>query len=75
MKTWTVLALALGLQISVYATEENVHSFRAIDPDQLDDKYLTDTEEFSSRGGRENNIDPLILAAISLCVRVRCMEE
>ena len=65
MKTWTVLALALGLQISVYATEENVHSFRAIDPDQLDAKVPHGYGRVFVEAGRENNIDPLILAAIS----------
>jgi hypothetical protein len=65
MKTWTVLALALGLQISVYATEENVHSFRAIDPDQLDAKVPPGYGRVFVEAGRENNIDPLILAAIS----------
>ena len=65
MKTWTVLALAIGLQISGRATEENVHSFRAIDPDRLDAKVPHGFGRVFVEAGRQNNIDPLILAAIS----------
>jgi hypothetical protein len=65
MKIWTVLALALGLQFSGYATEENVHSFRPIDPDQLDAKVPHGFGRVFVEAGRQNNIDPLILAAIS----------
>jgi hypothetical protein len=35
MRTWTILAVALGLQISGYAAEDNVRTFRAVDPDLL----------------------------------------
>jgi hypothetical protein len=65
MKAWTIFALALGLQISCGATEENVHSFRAIDPDLLDAKVPHGFGRVFVEAGRQNNIDPLILAAIS----------
>ena len=65
MKTWAILALALGLQISSQASEENVRTFRAIDPDQLDAKVPRGFGRVFVEAGRQNNIDPLILAAIS----------
>jgi hypothetical protein len=65
MKTWAILAFALGLQISSRATEENVRTFRAIDPDQLDAKVPHGFGKVFVEAGRRNSIDPLILAAIS----------
>jgi hypothetical protein len=65
MKTWAILAFALGLQISSRATEENVRTFRAIDPHQLDAKVPHGFGKVFVEAGRRNNIDPLILAAIS----------
>jgi hypothetical protein len=38
VRTWTILALSLGLQISGYAAEDNLRTFRAVDPDLLDAK-------------------------------------
>jgi hypothetical protein len=65
MRTWAILAFALGLQISSRATEENVRTFRAIDPHQLDAKVPHGFGKVFVEAGRQNNIDPLILAAIS----------
>ena len=65
MRTWTILAFALGLQISSRATEENVRNFRAVDPVQLDAKVPRGFGKVFVEAGRRNNIDPLILAAIS----------
>ena len=65
MKTLAILAFALGLQISGHATEENVRTFRAIDPDRLDAKVPHGFGRVFVEAGRQNNIDPLILAAIS----------
>jgi Mannosyl-glycoprotein endo-beta-N-acetylglucosaminidase len=65
MKAWVILAFALGLQISGRATEDNVRTFRAIDPDALDAKVPHGFGKVFVEAGRQNNIDPLILAAIS----------
>jgi hypothetical protein len=65
MQTLTILALALGMQISSRATEDNVRTFRSIDPDRLDAKVPHGFGRVFVEAGRQNNIDPLILAAIS----------
>jgi Mannosyl-glycoprotein endo-beta-N-acetylglucosaminidase len=65
MRTVAILALILGLQISGRATEENVRIFRPIDPAQLDTKVPHGFGKVFVEAGRQNNIDPLILAAIS----------
>ncbi len=65
MRAWVILAFALGLQISGRATEDNVRTFRAIDPAALDAKVPHGFGKVFVEAGRQNNIDPLILAAIS----------
>jgi Mannosyl-glycoprotein endo-beta-N-acetylglucosaminidase len=65
MKFWAILAFAFGLQVSSRASEENVRTFRAIDPNQLDTKVPHGFGKVFVEAGRQNNIDPLILAAIS----------
>ena len=65
MRTVFILVFALALQISSRATEENVRIFRPIDPDQLDIKVPHGFGQVFVEAGRQNNIDPLILAAIS----------
>jgi Mannosyl-glycoprotein endo-beta-N-acetylglucosaminidase len=65
MRTWAILAFYLGIQISSRATEDNVRTFRAIDPDRLDAKVPRGFGRVFVEAGRRNNIDPLILAAIS----------
>jgi hypothetical protein len=65
MRTWAILAIALGLQLSSRATEENVRTFRAIDPDRLDARVPHGFGRVFVEAGRRNNLDPLILAAIS----------
>jgi hypothetical protein len=65
MRTWAILAVALGVQISGYATEDNVRTFRAVNPDLLDAKVPHGFGKVFVEAGRRNNIDPLLLAAIS----------
>jgi Mannosyl-glycoprotein endo-beta-N-acetylglucosaminidase len=65
MRTWAILAFALGLQITSRATEDNVRIFRPIDPDQLDAKVPHGFGKVFVEIGRQTNIDPVILAAIS----------
>jgi hypothetical protein len=65
MRIWIVCALALGLQIPGYATEDSIRAFRAVDPIQLDKKVPHGFGQVFVDAARKNNIDPLILAAIS----------
>jgi len=58
MKALVILALALGLQISGRATEDNVRTFLAIDPDALDTKVPHGFGKVFVEAGRQNNIDP-----------------
>lgn len=65
MRRWIVCALAFGLQIPGYAKEDSIRTFRAIDPIQLDKKVPHGFGQVFVDAARKNNIDPLILAAIS----------
>jgi Mannosyl-glycoprotein endo-beta-N-acetylglucosaminidase len=65
MRTWAILTVALGLQISSRASEDNVRTFRPIDPNQLEAKVPRGFGKIFVEAGRANNLDPLILAAIS----------
>lgn len=65
MRTWIVCAVALGFQIPSYAKEDSIRTFRAVDPIQLDRKVPQGFGQVFVEAGRKNNIDPLILAAIS----------
>jgi Mannosyl-glycoprotein endo-beta-N-acetylglucosaminidase len=65
MRTWIVCALALGFQIPGYAKEDGIRPFRAVDPIQLDKKVPHGFGQVFVDAARKNNIDPLILAAIS----------
>jgi hypothetical protein len=65
MRTWAILIFALGLQVASRATEDNVRIFRPINPDQLEAKVPHGFGKVFLEAGRRNNIDPLILAAIS----------
>ena len=65
MRRWIVCALALGLHIPGYAKEDSIRTFRTIDPIQLDKKVPHGFGQVFVDAARKNNIDPLILAAIS----------
>jgi Mannosyl-glycoprotein endo-beta-N-acetylglucosaminidase len=65
MRTWIMFALSLGLQIAGYAAEDNLRTFRPVDSDLLDAKVPHGYGKIFVEAGRQNNIDPLILAAIS----------
>jgi hypothetical protein len=65
MRIWFICAVALGLQIPSYAKEDSVRTFQSIDPVQLDKKVPRGFGQIFVEAGRKNNIDPLILAAIS----------
>jgi hypothetical protein len=66
MKNWVIIfVLAFGLQLSLYAGEEGIRAFRAIDPIQLEKKVPTGYGHVFVQAGRRYSIDPLLLAAIS----------
>ena len=51
--------------LSVCVGEENIRGFRAVDPVQLERKVPRGYGKVFVQAGRENNIDPIFLAAIS----------
>jgi Mannosyl-glycoprotein endo-beta-N-acetylglucosaminidase len=66
MKNWVIsYILAFGLQLSVFAGEENVRAFRRVDPMQLEKKVPPGYGHVFVQAGRQYNIDPVVLAAIS----------
>jgi hypothetical protein len=66
MKNWVIsYILALGLQLSLYAGQENIRAFRKVDPMQLEKKVPTGYGHVFVQAGRQYNIDPVVLAAIS----------
>ena len=66
MKNWVIsYILALGLQLSVYAGDENIRAFRTVDPMQLEKKVPPGYGHVFLQAGRQYNIDPVVLAAIS----------
>ena len=66
MKNWLVsFILAVGFQLSLHAAEENFRTFRTVDPLQLEKKVPTGYGRVFVQAGRQYNIDPVVLAAIS----------
>ena len=74
MRTWAILTVALGFQISSRASEENVRTFRPIDLPQLEAKVPRGFGKIFVEAGRANNLDPLILA-VDICARVWRLEK
>ena len=65
MKNWVIsYILALGLQLSVYAGDENIRAFRTVDPLQLEKKVPPGYGHVFLQAGRQYNIDPVVLAAV-----------
>ena len=66
MKNWFVsFVLAVGLQLSLHAAEENFRTFRNVDPAQLEKKVPMGYGCVFVQAGRQYNIDPVFLAALS----------
>jgi hypothetical protein len=66
MRNWIIsTVLLLGLQLSVTATEENIRVFRSIDPADLEKKVPVGYGRVFVEAGRQYNLDPILLAAIS----------
>jgi Mannosyl-glycoprotein endo-beta-N-acetylglucosaminidase len=66
MKKWVISCiLALGTQLFVCTGGESIREFRAVDPEQLEEKVPVGYGHVFVQAGRQNNIDPVLLAAIS----------
>jgi Mannosyl-glycoprotein endo-beta-N-acetylglucosaminidase len=66
MNRWIVIAvLLLGLQSSLRAVEENIRVFRSVDPAELEKRVPRGYGRFFVEAGRQYNLDPILLAAIS----------
>jgi hypothetical protein len=66
MKKWVICCiLTLGIQVSLCTGEENIRKFRTVDPIQLEKTVPVGYGQVFVQAGRENNIDPVLLAAIS----------
>jgi hypothetical protein len=64
MKKWAISYILLFL-LSVCAGEESIRRFRAVNPVDLEMKVPKGYGRVFVEAGRENNIDPVFLAAIS----------
>jgi hypothetical protein len=66
MKNWIIgTVLLFGLQLPVRGAEENFRVFRAVDPADLEQKVPAGYGRVFVEAGRQNNLDPILLAAIS----------
>jgi mannosyl-glycoprotein endo-beta-N-acetylglucosaminidase len=66
MKNWIIgTLLLLGLQLTVRAADENFRVFRPIDPADLEKKVPVGYGRIFVEAGRQYNLDPVLLAAIS----------
>ena len=66
MKKWVICCiLTFGIQVSLCTGEESIRKFRTVDPTQLEKTVLVGYGQVFVQAGRENNIDPVLLAAIS----------
>jgi hypothetical protein len=66
MKKWMIYwILIFGIHVSLCAGEESIRKFRTVDPMQLEKTVPAGYGQVFVQAGRENNIDPVLLAAIS----------
>jgi Mannosyl-glycoprotein endo-beta-N-acetylglucosaminidase len=66
MRKWVISSiLALSAQLCACTGEESIREFRAVDPEQLEGKVPVGYGHVFVQAGRQNNIDPVLLAAIS----------
>ena len=66
MKKWVVsYIIALAVQLSLCPGEEAIRGFRTVDPILLEKKVPIGYGEVFVQAGRQNNLDPVALAAIS----------
>jgi hypothetical protein len=57
--------IALAVQLSVCPRRRAIHEFRAVDPILLEKKVAAGFGQVFVQAGRQNNIDPVVLATIS----------
>ena len=66
MKKWVVsYTIALAVQLSLCLGEESIRGVRTVDPILLEKKVPTGYGKVFVQAGQENNLDPVVLAAIS----------
>ena len=66
MKNWIPYSLLIfGLPATMHASEESFRMFRPVDPAKLERKVPAGYGKVFVEAGRANNIDPILLAAIS----------
>lgn len=66
MKKWVICNLLIfGLPLTNHASESSFRQFRPIDPACLEKKVPAGYGKIFVEAGRQNNIDPVLLAAIS----------
>jgi hypothetical protein len=66
MKSWVIYSLlVLGLPATMHASEESFRIFRPVDPARLERKVPAGYGKVFVEAARENNVDPILLAAIS----------
>ena len=66
MKKWVICCiLPFSIQVSPCTGEESIRKFRTVDPTQLEKTVPVGYGQAFVQAGRENNIDPILLAAIS----------
>jgi hypothetical protein len=66
MKSWIICNLiVLGLPMTMHASEASFRVFRPVDPAKLERKVPAGYGKVFIEAARENNIDPILLVAIS----------
>jgi hypothetical protein len=66
MKSWAIAtALFLGFPFSLRAMDENIRMFRSVNPADLERKVPKGYGRIFVEAGRQYNLDPVFLAAIS----------
>ena len=66
MKSWIICSLlVLGLAATLHASEGSFRVFRQVDVAKLERKVPAGYGKIFIQAARENNIDPILLAAIS----------
>src|ERR1700745_1504953 len=66
MKNWIIgTVLLLGFHVPVRAAEENIRVFRPVEPADLERRVPVGYGRFFVEAGRQYNLDPILLAAIS----------
>jgi Mannosyl-glycoprotein endo-beta-N-acetylglucosaminidase len=66
MKNWIIgTVLLFGLQLPVRGAEENFRVFHRVDPADLEKKVPAGYGRVFVEAGRQYNLDPILLAAIS----------